>query len=135
MDLITYLDSTCADNCVIIIGDFNCSDICWSTLTGSSSFPKDLCNLAFKHNLVQLVDFPPHSSGSTLDLIFSSPGVHVRDLNKFNHYIFFAQTIVQFHYLYLKFITNTGILHLLTLFHPQYLYINIKRLTLRKCHL
>ena len=86
MDLLAYLDSICADNQVIILGDFNCPDICWSTLTGFSSFSRDLCNLAFKHNLAQFVDFPTHSSGSTLDLIFSSPGIPIRDLNKFNHY-------------------------------------------------
>ena len=54
----------------------------WRTLSGSSPFSRALCNLAFKHNLTQLVDFPTHSGGSTLDLIFSSPGVPTRDLNK-----------------------------------------------------
>ena len=82
MALITYLDSICASNRVIILGDFNCSDICWSTLTGSSSFSRALCNLVFKYNLTQLVDFPTHSSGNTLDLIFSSSNIPIKDLNK-----------------------------------------------------
>ena len=83
MELIAYLDSICTYNRVVILVDVNCADICWSMLSSTSSFCTALCNLAFKHNLTQLVDFPTHSSGSTLDIIFSSPSVCVTDLNEY----------------------------------------------------
>ena len=46
--------------------------ISWSTLTGHSPFSNALCDLAFRHNLLQLVDFPTHSKGNTLDMVFAN---------------------------------------------------------------
>lgn len=40
------------------------SSYCWSTLFSCSPFLRDLCNLTFQHNLIQLADFPTHSSGN-----------------------------------------------------------------------
>ena len=78
--LISYLDSISATHRIIILGDFNSPDICWSMLHGHFSPSKSLCDLLFRHNLSQMVDFPTHINGNTLDLVISSPEVHISDL-------------------------------------------------------
>ena len=61
----------------IVIGDFNLPDISWSTLSGQSPSSTAFCELAFRHNLLQLVDFPTHSMGNTLDLVLTTlPAFH-----------------------------------------------------------
>ena len=69
-DLLHYLDSVAAHPRSVIVGDFNLPDISWSTLTGHSPVSNALCDLVFRHNLLQLVDFPTHSKGNILDLVF-----------------------------------------------------------------
>ena len=78
--IVDYLNSISANHQILILGDFNSPDICWSTLTGHSSSSRALSDLLFRHNLSQLVDFLTHVSGSTLDLIIRSPGFNVTDL-------------------------------------------------------
>ena len=75
--LISYLDSISATHRIIILADFNSPGICWSTLHAPS---KSLCDLLFRRNLSQMVDFPTHINGNTLDLVISSPEVHISDL-------------------------------------------------------
>ena len=43
---------------LIVVGDLNSPDICWSSLHGSTPFSVPLCDLVFKYNLVQLIDSP-----------------------------------------------------------------------------
>ena len=53
--LLLHLDNLYSTNdSVIVVGDFNCPDLNWNTLTGSSHFSCTLCDLAFEHNLSQL---------------------------------------------------------------------------------
>ena len=77
--VLAYLDSIAAISCIIILGDFNLSDICWPLLTA----PKALCHLVFRHNLAQLVHFPTHPREGTLDLIFTSSNDLVHDISLF----------------------------------------------------
>lgn len=57
---------------LIIMGDFNCPDIDWLQLTGSTQASKLFCDLVFNVNLVQLVNFPSHTGGNTLDLVLTN---------------------------------------------------------------
>ena len=81
--VVAYLDSIASTSRVIILGDFNLPDISWPLLTGFSSASKALCDLVFRHNLTQLVHFPTHRRGGTLDLIFTSSDDLVHDLSLF----------------------------------------------------
>lgn len=59
---------------VLLLGDFNLPDICWSTLAGRSSSSEVLYNFVVDHFLEQLVNLPTHSGGNVLDLVrCSSP--------------------------------------------------------------
>ena len=44
---------------VILLGDFNCPDINWSTMSATSPFSLALCNVMFCLNYVQIVSEPP----------------------------------------------------------------------------
>ena len=78
--LLDYLGSTLDKHQTLIMGDFNSPDICWTTFSSQSTSSRAICNLAFRHDLTQLVDFPTHISGNTLDIIFSPPTITVTDL-------------------------------------------------------
>ena len=57
---------------VIILGDFNCPDINWSTLNANTTFSTALCNHLYTLNYFQLVTEPTHRQGNTLDLILTN---------------------------------------------------------------
>ena len=92
--VLAYLDSIACISRIIILGDFNLPDICWPLLTGSSNASKALCDLEFCHNLAQLVHFPTHHRGGTLDLIFISSNYLVHDLS-----LFPSETLYSDHFL------------------------------------
>jgi len=72
-NLITFLQSIAADTTpLILMGDFNMPNISWSTLTGSTYFSNQLCDLIFQHNLLQLVNCPTHICGNILDLVITN---------------------------------------------------------------
>jgi len=54
---------------IILFGDFNCSDINWSSLSGEHPFSSKFCDAIFDLNLSQLTEEPTHSAGNTLDLV------------------------------------------------------------------
>ena len=57
--LLSYLHSLASSSkSLIIIGDFNMPDICWSTLSGSTSISNSFCDFVYELNLTQLVDCP-----------------------------------------------------------------------------
>ena len=62
----------CEDNHVVLLGDFNYPDIDWST--GCSKFTDSSTFLELTDSLYlsQLVNFPTHTSGNTLDLILTN---------------------------------------------------------------
>ena len=68
---IDYFDSLGATSQLVVVRDFNCSDITWSTLSCTSTFSSEVCDVAFKHNLFQLVHCPTHAKGNTLDLVLT----------------------------------------------------------------
>ena len=57
---------------VILLGDFNCPVINWSTMSATSSFSLDLCNVMFSLNYVQIVSEPTHQHEDILDLIVTN---------------------------------------------------------------
>ena len=63
----------CARSPVIIVGDFNCPDVQWSTLplAPRSSAASRLHKCAVTCGLAQHVNFPTHTRGSMLDCVFS----------------------------------------------------------------
>uniref|UniRef100_A0A1X7SPP3 Endonuclease/exonuclease/phosphatase domain-containing protein n=1 Tax=Amphimedon queenslandica TaxID=400682 RepID=A0A1X7SPP3_AMPQE len=70
----------CLGHHVIILGDFNAPDICWSTLCGSTSPSNALCDFIVANGLDQHVSFPTHNCGHILDLVLSSSPDIVQNL-------------------------------------------------------
>ena len=83
--LIQFLESLLSlGHYVIILGDFNAPDICWSTFCGTSITSNILCDFIVANGLEQHVDFPTHSGGNTLDLVLcSSPDV-IQNVSRFS---------------------------------------------------
>ena len=44
-----------SDNNVVILGDFNMPDICWTSLSAGSNFSTLYCDMVFKYNFSQLI--------------------------------------------------------------------------------
>ena len=71
--LFSFLKSTSTSKeLLIIIGDFNLPDICWSSLSGQCPRSNLLCDFVFESNLTQLVNFPTHIKGNILDLLLTN---------------------------------------------------------------
>ena len=48
-----YLEYLCSDHTpLVIMGDFNVPDVNWATLSGSTIFSSQLCDLVFQFNLL-----------------------------------------------------------------------------------
>jgi hypothetical protein len=69
----TVIDSLATVDNLIVLGDFNCPDVDWLTMSASSACSSTLCDLLFKHTLAQLVSAPTHIHGGVLDLILKIP--------------------------------------------------------------
>ena len=57
---------------IVLVGDFNLPDVDWSTLSASTDFSNQFCDLVFQHNLLQLVNNPTHVCGNILDLVLTN---------------------------------------------------------------
>ena len=57
---------------LIVLGDFNCPDINWQTLSAVSPSSSRLCEMLFDNNFTQLVSSPTHVKGNTLDLVITN---------------------------------------------------------------
>ena len=79
LDMMAYLASLDSNN-LLIVGDFNCPDVIWPSLTASTPFSNDLCDFVFNSNLTQLVSCPTHVKGNILDLILTSNEESIFDL-------------------------------------------------------
>ena len=66
---------------VILLGDFNAPDINRSTVSASSDFSSNLCDLIFQFNCVQQLDLSTHIHGNILDLIITTSVNTVSDIN------------------------------------------------------
>ena len=81
-EIFHYLDSFAPLPRSVIVGDFNLPDISWSTLNSLTPQSSALCDLVFRHNLIQLIDFPTHSKGSTLYLVLTGSDDLILNLHK-----------------------------------------------------
>ena len=57
---------------VFVVGDFNCPDIQWPTLSSTSPLSSALCDFVFAHNIYQAVESPTHAMDNVLDLVFTN---------------------------------------------------------------
>ena len=71
-EVLRSINSLNTDCDTILVGDFNCPDINWSTLSATTPFSISLCNKLFSKNFIQLVNEPTHCQGNTLDLILTN---------------------------------------------------------------
>ena len=80
-DLLDYFTELMSlySNC-IFVGDFNCPDIDWFSLTAQSHFSNSFCEFIFDYNLTQHVNVPTHIKGNILDLVLTSPSLIIDDL-------------------------------------------------------
>ena len=62
---------------VILVGDYNMPDICWSSLTGTSTFSNSFCDFVFEMSLSQLVMEATHIKGNILDLVLTNVKFHM----------------------------------------------------------
>ena len=76
MEFFNYLQSfSNVTNDLIILGDFNFSDISWDSLCGlfpTSAKFCDIISFIFNLNFSQLICEPTHIAGNTLDLILTN---------------------------------------------------------------
>ena len=80
-NLVDYLTAIAALSIpILLLGDFNLSDINWATLTGNSSVSNNFCEFVFNSNLAQLVNSPTHTCGSILDLVLTNNPKYVSNL-------------------------------------------------------
>ena len=79
IDYLTDLQSSSV-HC-IIVGDFNFSDINWSSLYASFELSNKFCDFIFNCNLTQHVSLPTHVKGNILDLDLSSASVTIDNLS------------------------------------------------------
>ena len=79
-----FFESISSKSPCIIVGDFDSPDINRSTLVEQSPSSVAFCDLIFRLNLTQLVDFPTHSSGNTLDLVISDSTELIQNLFSFS---------------------------------------------------
>ena len=73
-------DLACLGVRLIVLGDFNLSDINWQCLSSSTHFSNLFCNLVFQHNLSQLIHVPTHIKGNTLDLLLTNIDNHISNV-------------------------------------------------------
>jgi hypothetical protein len=85
----------------ILIGDFNLPDIDWISGTAVSRSSNEVLEAATASGLVQLVDFPTHIRGNTLDLVLTNMPdrlLNVRDegrLGKSDHVIIMCDVLTR----------------------------------------
>ena len=82
--LLSYLSSLFSpSNTVLVMGDFNCPDIDWPTLSGVSPISTLLCDFVFDYNISQVVESPTHVKGNVLDLVLTNSAQLIHSLTVF----------------------------------------------------
>jgi Endonuclease-reverse transcriptase len=66
----------------ILVGDFNLPDINWASGQTRGKDNQDILDACTGVNLVQLVDFPTHLRGNTLDLVLTNIPERVQDVHE-----------------------------------------------------
>ena len=97
--LFHYLSDLSNESCtIIIVGNFNFSDIDWANYVGSSPKSNKFCDLLFQFNLSQLINEPTHYQGNILDLVITNDEDNIHDLTVHPcDYHRSPLTILQFH--------------------------------------
>ena len=82
IDFFNYLQSlnSATDN-LLLLGDFNFSDVNWDSLCGLSPASAKFCDIIFNLNLSQLICKPTHIAGNMLDLILTNIPNHIFNVN------------------------------------------------------
>ena len=80
----TYLDFITSFNNLVLLGDFNFSDVNWESLNVSSPLSNKFCDVIFDLNFIKLIDQPIHIAGNILDLILTKIpdsifNIHIND--------------------------------------------------------
>ncbi len=95
-NIISSLRSLSTSNHIIILGDFNTPDINWNSLSGSTFFSNELCELTFDMNLSQLITTPTHKHGNILDLVFTNLPGQTQNLQVDNSTLFSDHFFITF---------------------------------------
>jgi hypothetical protein len=66
----------------VFFGDFNLPDINWSTGVAASRMSRGVVEAAAEAGLRQLVDFPTHTRGNTLDLIITNSPERITNIRE-----------------------------------------------------
>lgn len=66
---------------VLTLGDFNHSDVNWSSLTSTSLLSGMLCDFVFDNNLSQMIYVPTHLKGNCLDLVLANSSDNVGQIH------------------------------------------------------
>ena len=61
-----------SDGSVFVAGDFNCPDIDWMTLCGTSPVSSALWDFMFDLNISQIIESPTHVKSNVLDLVLTN---------------------------------------------------------------
>lgn len=76
----TMHDLSLNQNPLLVLGDCNCPDINWNTMSASIPSSNILCETTFSLNLLQIVDSPTHIHGNILDVILINDPDLITDL-------------------------------------------------------
>ena len=78
--LLDYIRPFASRSETIVLGDFNCPDVNWASLTAASSPSRLLCDFVFDCDMCQLVESPTHEKGNILDLLLVHSSDYVSNL-------------------------------------------------------
>ena len=90
--LFDFITTSTNQSEVVLLGDFNCPDINWSSLTASECTSCLLCDFVFDNDLCQLVELPTHTHGNTLDLVLVCSPDLVSDLHVHTNQVQFSSS-------------------------------------------
>ena len=105
--LYSYLSLIGSYKNLIILGDFNASDIDWLTLHSTTHSSGMLCDFIFDCNLSKLIQEPTHSQGNLLDLVITDykDGIsnlvvhpHTDYIVNFDHFIITFEVLKLIHH-------------------------------------
>ena len=83
-EVLQYLESISSHPGLVLVGDFNFPKIRWSSLCDQSPQSDAFCDFVFRHNLIQVLNFPTHCKGNILDLVFSNSDSLVENISHFS---------------------------------------------------
>lgn len=70
----------------LILGDFNLPNLKWDSYTSADNYDCDFINIMDSNNLQQLITFPTHTAGNTLDLLLTTHFNNVASISRINNF-------------------------------------------------